>query len=49
MIRYLFRRIGQSLVLLVLVSMIGFALLRLTPGGPLSRNPAAATKLDGIP
>jgi peptide/nickel transport system permease protein len=37
MIRYLLRRIGQSLVLLVLVSMIGFALLRLTPGGPLSQ------------
>ena len=37
MIRYLIRRIGQSLVLLVLVSMIGFALLHLTPGGPLSQ------------
>ncbi|MBW4024618.1 MAG: ABC transporter permease [Proteobacteria bacterium] len=37
MIRFLIRRIGQSLVLLVLVSMIGFALLHLTPGGPLSQ------------
>ncbi|GAB0114571.1 ABC transporter permease [Acidisoma sp. C75] len=37
MARYLIRRIGQSLVLLVLVSMIGFALLHLTPGGPLSQ------------
>lgn len=37
MARYVIRRIGQSLVLLVLVSMIGFALLHLTPGGPLSQ------------
>ena len=37
MIRYLLRRLGQSLVLLVLVSMIGFGLLHLTPGGPLSQ------------
>jgi peptide/nickel transport system permease protein len=37
MIRYLLRRLGQSLVLLLLVSMIGFALLHLTPGGPLSQ------------
>lgn len=37
MIRYLLHRLGQSLVLLVLVSMIGFGLLHLTPGGPLSQ------------
>jgi peptide/nickel transport system permease protein len=37
MIRYLIRRLCQSLVLLVLVSIIGFALLHLTPGGPLSQ------------
>jgi peptide/nickel transport system permease protein len=37
MTRYLLRRFGQSLVLLVLVSMIGFGLLHLTPGGPLSQ------------
>ncbi len=37
MIRTLLGRIGQSLVLLVLVSMIGFALLHLAPGGPLAQ------------
>ena len=37
MANYLLRRLAQSLVLLVLVSMIGFALLHLTPGGPLSQ------------
>lgn len=37
MVRYLLRRLGQSLVLLVLVSMLGFGLLHLTPGGPLSQ------------
>jgi len=37
MLRFLLRRIGQSVVLLVLVSMIGFGLLHLTPGGPLSQ------------
>ena len=37
MIRTLLARIGQSLVLLVLVSMIGFALLHLAPGGPLAQ------------
>jgi len=35
--RYLLHRLGQSAVLLVLVSMIGFALLHLAPGGPLSQ------------
>jgi peptide/nickel transport system permease protein len=34
---YLIRRLGQSLVLLWLVSMIGFAILHLAPGGPLSQ------------
>ncbi len=37
MIRTLLARIAQSLVLLVLVSMIGFGLLHLAPGGPLSQ------------
>ena len=37
MARTILHRIGQSLVLLVLVSMIGFGLLHLTPGGPLSQ------------
>ena len=35
--RYLLNRLGQSLILLVIVSMIGFAVLHLTPGGPLSQ------------
>ena len=35
--RYVLRRLGQSAILLVLVSMIGFGLLHLTPGGPLSQ------------
>ena len=34
---FLLRRLGQSVLLLVLVSMIGFALLHLTPGGPMSQ------------
>ena len=34
--RFLLRRAGQSLLLLLLVSMIGFAVLHLAPGGPLS-------------
>lgn len=37
MARYLASRLGQSLVLLVLVSIIGFLLLNLAPGGPLSQ------------
>ena len=37
MARYLLRRLGQSLVLLVLVSIVGFAVLNLAPGGPLSQ------------
>ncbi|MCF3639255.1 ABC transporter permease [Rhizobium sp. TRM95111] len=37
MLRYLIGRLWQSLVLLVLVSMIGFAVLNLAPGGPLSQ------------
>ena len=37
MLRYLLGRLWQSLILLVLVSMIGFAVLNLAPGGPLSQ------------
>ncbi len=37
MIGFILRRLGQSLVLLVLVSMVGFALLHLAPGGPLAQ------------
>lgn len=37
MLRYLGGRLWQSLILLFLVSMIGFALLHLAPGGPLSQ------------
>jgi peptide/nickel transport system permease protein len=37
MFRYLFRRLMQSVLLLVLVSVIGFSVLHLAPGGPLSQ------------
>lgn len=37
MISYLLHRLGQSLILLVLVSIIGFALIHLAPGGPLAQ------------
>lgn len=37
MASYLVNRLGQSLILLALVSLIGFALLHLAPGGPLSQ------------
>lgn len=37
MIGYIISRLWQSLVLLVLVSMIGYAVLNLAPGGPLSQ------------
>lgn len=37
MIGFLIRRLGQSLLLLLVVSMIGFAILHLAPGGPLSQ------------
>ena len=37
MIAFLLRRLGQSLLLLLIVSMIGFAILHLAPGGPLSQ------------
>lgn len=37
MIRYLLSRFGQSLLLLLLVSVIGFFVLNLMPGGPLSQ------------
>lgn len=37
MTRYLLQRLGQSAVILVLVSIIGFFVLNLAPGGPLSQ------------
>lgn len=37
MAQYLLRRGGQSVVLLLLVSFIGFGILHLAPGGPLSQ------------
>jgi peptide/nickel transport system permease protein len=37
MTRNLLERLGQSLILLALVSLIGFAILHLAPGGPLSQ------------
>ncbi|GLS17812.1 ABC transporter permease [Labrys miyagiensis] len=37
MVRFLIGRLVQSLVLLVIVSVIGFAVLHLAPGGPLSQ------------
>lgn len=37
MLKFILRRLGQSLVLLLLVSLIGFFLLQLSPGGPLSQ------------
>ncbi|MHB2266062.1 ABC transporter permease [Aliihoeflea sp. PC F10.4] len=37
MLRYLLSRFWQSLILLVLVSLIGFFVLNLAPGGPLSQ------------
>ena len=37
MLPYALRRIGQSAILLLLVSMIGFAVLHLAPGGPLAQ------------
>lgn len=37
MSRFLLRRVGQALILLLLVSVIGFAILHLAPGGPLSQ------------
>src|SRR5215469_12579208 len=36
MARYLIGRLGQSVVLLIGVSVIGFALMHLAPGGPLA-------------
>lgn len=37
MLRYILGRFGQSLILLLIVSFIGFAVLSLAPGGPLSQ------------
>ncbi|MER3486416.1 MAG: diguanylate cyclase, partial [Chloroflexota bacterium] len=36
MLNYLLRRLVQSAVLLVLVTVIAFALMHLAPGGPLA-------------
>jgi peptide/nickel transport system permease protein len=36
-VSYALQRLGQSIILLVLVSMIGFAVLHLAPGGPLAQ------------
>ncbi|MDO9525163.1 MAG: ABC transporter permease [Gemmobacter sp.] len=37
MATFLLRRLGQALVMLIIVSMIGFAILHLAPGGPMSQ------------
>jgi peptide/nickel transport system permease protein len=37
MARYLLNRLGQSIIMLIIVSMIGFFMLHLTPGGPMSQ------------
>ncbi len=37
MIRFILQRVGQSAVLLAIVSVIGFAMLHLLPGGPLAQ------------
>ncbi len=37
MFRFLANRVGQSLLLLAIVSVIGFFILQMSPGGPLSR------------
>lgn len=37
MLRYLAGRLGQSLILLLLVSLIGYCVLLLAPGGPMSQ------------
>ncbi len=42
MARYVANRLAQAVMLLVIVSAIGFALLHLAPGGPLSQFAASA-------
>src|SRR5258708_1624806 len=42
MARYVANRLAQAMLLLVIVSAIGFALLHLAPGGPLSQYAASA-------
>ncbi|MBV9538153.1 MAG: ABC transporter permease [Acidisphaera sp.] len=37
MIRFVLHRLAQSIVLLAIVSVVGFAMLRLLPGGPLAQ------------
>lgn len=44
MARFLLNRLAQSLLLLALVSVVGFAVLRLAPGGPLSQF----TQIPGV-
>jgi peptide/nickel transport system permease protein len=44
---FLARRIAQSCALLLLVSMIGFAILHLAPGGPLSQFAATGDMTQG--
>ena len=42
MARYVANRLAQAIMLLVIVSAIGFAMLHLAPGGPLSQFAASA-------
>ena len=42
MARYVANRLAQAIMLLVIVSAIGFAILHLAPGGPLSQFAASA-------
>src|SRR6478735_8693863 len=42
MARYVVNRLAQAIMLLVIVSAIGFAILHLAPGGPLSQYAASA-------
>ena len=37
MARFILHRLGHSLLLLFLVSLIGYTILHLAPGGPLSQ------------
>src|SRR6267378_2475526 len=42
MARYVANRLAQAIMLLVIVSALGFAILHLAPGGPLSQFAASA-------
>ena len=50
--QYILNRLGQSAIVLVLVSLIGFIVLNLAPGGPMSQfalNPGMSqAELDRI-